>query len=497
MNKKNVVFILADDMGAWCMGCAGNHEVYTPNLDALAQSGRRFTDFHCASPVCSPARASIMTGQIPSWHGVHDWLHSGNIDKEILVKKGWFDPQSMYAKEDRAISYLENQLCFTDVLKAQGYQLALSGKWHLGNSMKAQHGFDHWYTMVRGACDYMNADIVEDDDIHLGEGYVTDLFTDKALEFLEEMSQKPKPFFLALHYNAPHSPWEAACHLEEDLARYRDCPFTSVPKLEDHPLATVPKVGTGQKRRENLQGYFSAVTAMDRNIGRIMEYLAEESLLEDTIVFFMGDNGMNMGHHGLWGKGNASYPVNMYEESIKVPFIARVPEETSTGKSISHMLSQLDFFPTLMDLLDIKEHGYQGPGRSFASLLGDSPTCDTVEELHDDVFICEEYGPARMLKTRRYKLIVRNFPEKSENESEEKAFHSDNEFYDLSEDPEETQNFLQEERYRPIIQDMYKRLDDWFRKYVDPAHDGSKEEVKGSGQIDRVGPYRSKEKSFM
>ena len=123
--KPNVLFILTDDQGAWALRCAGNGDVHTPVLDSLAQRGVRFENFFCASPVCSPARASILTGRIPSAHGVHDWIRSGNLDRDRL---GSMMSDPYYAAEDKAIGYLDGMITYTDVLQENGYRCALAGK---------------------------------------------------------------------------------------------------------------------------------------------------------------------------------------------------------------------------------------------------------------------------------------------------------------------------------------------------------------------------------
>ena len=116
--KPNILFILTDDQGAWAMGCAGNTDIYTPNLDRLAARGVRFENFFCASPVCSPARASLLTGRIPSAHGVQDWIRSGNLDKDKMDEEIRENPY--YTYEEKAIPYLDGMLTYTDVLKENG-----------------------------------------------------------------------------------------------------------------------------------------------------------------------------------------------------------------------------------------------------------------------------------------------------------------------------------------------------------------------------------------
>ena len=182
MKKPNIVFILSDDQGPWAMHCAGTPELYTPNLDEIARRGMRFSSFFCASPVCSPARASLLTGTIPSAHGVLDWLRSGNVDREKFAAQGEENPYGGYRDEDKPIQYLAGKTTYTDILAQNGYTCALAGKWHLGDSVTPQRGFSKWYTIGKGGCYYYHSDIVEHGDIHVEHGkYVTDLITDKAL----------------------------------------------------------------------------------------------------------------------------------------------------------------------------------------------------------------------------------------------------------------------------------------------------------------------------
>lgn len=217
--KPNILFILTDDQGAWAMRCAGNTDIHTPNLDRIASQGYRFENFFCASPVCSPARASLLTGRIPSAHGVQDWIRSGNLDRDGLKKEIREDPY--YLCEEKPIQYLEGMLTYTDVLKENGYTCALSGKWHLGDSMTPQHGFDKWFTIGRGGCYYNKADIVENGEISFENRYITNVITDKALSYLEEFRTQDNPFYLSVHYTAPHSPWEEDQHPGEYIEMYR------------------------------------------------------------------------------------------------------------------------------------------------------------------------------------------------------------------------------------------------------------------------------------
>lgn len=471
--RPNILFVLTDDQGAWALHCAGNQEIRTPNLDRLAAAGMRFENFFCASPVCSPARASLLTGTIPSAHGVLDWLRGGNLDRERLPAEVAADPYAGFEDEHKPIQYLAGKITYTDILAQNGYTCALAGKWHLGDSMNPQHGFRYWYTIGRGGCCYYHPDIVEDGRLHFEHGrYVTDLITDKALTFLDTLSEEKNPFYLSVHYTAPHAPWEAEHHPKEYIDLYEDCPFHSTPDVPDHPgLTCEPMYGT-PRRREKLRGYYAAVTAMDRGVGKLLDRLEEKGLADNTLVIFAADNGMNMGHHGIWGKGNGTRPMNMYDTSVKVPFLVRWPAVVPAGRVSRRMVSAYDFFPTLLDLLGLDSQQIQHlPGSSFADTLR-----GREENGRREVVIFDEYGPVRMIRSRRYKYIHR-YP------------YGPDEFYDLEKDPGEECNRIDDAAFAPQILAMRRRMERWFNEYVDPDVDGSREGVTGSGQLCSAGTY--------
>lgn len=332
--RPNILFILSDDHGHWGMGCAGNSEIRTPNLDKLAARGTRFDSAFCASPVCSPARMSIFTGKIPSQHGVHDWLAKGHLDEAVLSKelRDAFqqpEPSWEYAwpkrqlQGDKAIRFLDGHDTFTRHLADGGYTCGLSGKWHMGDSYTPQAGFTYWKTTAMGGENYYYPVMLEGKEMTLKRGvYITDLITDNALRFLEEQKGAANPFYLSVHYTAPHAPWQREHHPAAFYDLYDGCPFASVPDVPPHPWSDL-KDKTPEEmavlRRTYLQGYFAAVTAMDAGIGRILDALEAAGQLSNTLVIFSGDNGMSMGHHGIFGKGNGTFPMNMYDSAVKVP----------------------------------------------------------------------------------------------------------------------------------------------------------------------------------
>lgn len=444
-DRPNVVFILSDDQGPWAAGCYGNEEIRTPNLDRLAAGGLLFENFFCTSPVCSPARASILTGKLPSQHGVHDWIREGNMPPN-------------------AEAYLQGMRCYTDILAEQGWRCGLSGKWHLGDSMQPQAGFSHWFCHRKGAGSYIDQPMIRDGALEQTRGYITEVITDDALGFLE--ANRETPFYLGVHYTAPHSPWTG--HPEQVVAGYEGCRFESCPQEELHPWAG-PLTRLSYGNREHLKGYFAAVTAMDSAIGRILDRLEQLGLQERTLVVFTSDNGFSCGQHGFWGKGNGTFPMNMYESSVKVPMLVRHPGVIPAGRRTDALMSQYDIFPTLLEHLGLAEIGnYNGPGRSHRDVwLGQS------EEGREDVVVYDEYGPVRMIRTRQWKYIHR-YP------------YGVHELYDLERDPGERRNRIDDQSCRAVVGELRARLSRWFERFADPLRDGSRLPVSGSGQLRRI-----------
>ncbi|NOU62606.1 sulfatase-like hydrolase/transferase [Paenibacillus sp. LMG 31461] len=456
--QPNIVFILTDDQGAWAMGCAGNHEIQTPNLDRLAAEGMRFSNFFCTSPVCSPARASLLTGRMPSQHGIHDWIRGGNVG-------------------DRPIEYLKGQTAYTELLANSGYTCGLSGKWHLGDSINPQKGFTHWYVHQQGGSAYYNAPMIRDGELIDEPGYLTDVITDDALHFLESQ-QDDQPFYLGVHYTAPHSPWIDS-HPQEFVDMYDNCQFDTCPQEPKHPwsIQTAP---WSDDQRENLKGYFAAVTAMDRNVGRILDKLEAKGMREQTLICFLSDNGFNCGHHGIWGKGNGTFPFNMFDTSVKVPAIFSHPSRIPQGHVCDELVSGYDFMPTLLAYVGGIEHpeAENLPGRSFLPLLiGDEGSG------REDVVIYDEYGPVRMIRSREWKYVHR-YP------------YGPHELYNLVADPDERNNVIDAPEAEEQRRSMKERLDSWFVSYVDPSRDGTREAVTGFGQLELAGPDGQGKKAY-
>ncbi len=449
-NKPNIIFILADDLGPWALGAAGNEDMITPNIDQLAFNGVMMNDFHCTSPVCSPARASLLTGKMPSQHGIHDWIHDAS-------------------EGDEEIEYLEGQIAFTDILASNGYRCGLSGKWHVGKSEKVQMGFDHFFAHKSGSGPYYNAPFYRNGKYELAEGYVTDVITDDSINFINESIRQNKPFYLNIGYTAPHSPW-VDNHPQEYLDLYKDCEFSSLSDANRHENAIYLTDMVHKDLHANQSGYFAATTAMDYNIGRIIETLKVNNILDNTVIIFSSDNGFSCGQHGFWGKGNGTYPINLYEESVKVPFIISHEGHLPKNIVIDEFASALDLFPTILDIANINYHlDDTYDGKSIIPIINETESISRK-------YIFNEYGPNRMIKSKSHKYIKR-YP------------MGPDEFYNLKSDPEELNNLIRtyQDLFSEIMDELRFELFSWFHKYVNPEIDGVNEAVMGSGQINLAG----------
>ena len=213
---------------------------------------------------------------------------------------------------------------------------------------------------------------------------------------------------------------------------------------------------------------------MDRNIGRLLDWLEANGLRENTLVVFNADNGMNMGHHGIWGKGNGTYPPNMFDTAVKVPALISRPGHVPQDLVCDKLLSQYDFAPTLLGYAGLSPNSDQPlPGRDFSAVLrGQSMSNDAP------VFVLDEYGPTRMIRNRNWKYVHR-------------YAGGPNELYDLANDPLETRNLLDggtdNAASATRAASLLAELETWYGRYVDPRMDGAKNNVTGRGQIGLAG----------
>lgn len=366
-NKKNVVFILVDDLGWKDLACYGSTFYETPNIDRLAAQGHVFTNAYTPNPVCSPTRAAILTGRYPSRIGITDWI-PGN------------DPKTMplLGPEDLHELPLE-EVTFAETLKEEGYKTFFAGKWHLGdiNSLPEDQGFDinkggHHKGSPPGGyySPYNNPKLTDGEE---GE-YLTDRLTDESIRFIE--SNEDNPFLLYLSYYTVHTPIQAC-------KRYLG-KFQVKQKMLQDSIAILEAEGSGQTLLNQYNPeYASMVYALDYNVGRLLDRLENLNLMDDTLVIFTSDNG---GLSTLMNNRIAPTSVRplragkgwAYEGGIRVPLIIREPG-VNKHSTINNPVISMDLFPTILDVLGISlKPELHKDGLSLTGLMEGQQ-----EELHD------------------------------------------------------------------------------------------------------------------
>ena len=405
--RPNILLILADDLAAWMLGCYGNREIRTPNIDLLARSGVHFLNSFVCTPICSASRATLFTGRVPRQHGIHDFLTANPIA----------DP---HQGQDAPPASFENEVFLSHLLAQQGYRCGYVGKWHLGRDENPGRGFDFAATVLprryQDTAFHVNGSPVEH------KGYLTEIKTRYACDFLDRQTAD-RPFFLTVSYLNPHTPYEGHPQRYYDL--YKDVKFDAIGWEPPAPNALREKellndiVG-------NIRRCAAAVTALDDQVPVLLKKLQERGLRDNTLVVFTGDNGFLLGRHGLWSKGLASNPINMYEEVMQVPLLlhwrGRIPVESMRPELVSFY----DFFPTVCEAAGVAlPAGRKYCGRSYLPLAANRPLPPGQTW---PVHVFGHFRNTEMARDNRYKLVVRNNGE------------GPNELYDLRADAREKIN---------------------------------------------------------
>ncbi len=423
--RPNIVFIMTDDQAPWAVGVAGAPNVKTPTLDKLFKSGAYLRNSFTPTPVCSPSRASLMTSRYGSELGITDWINPGR-EPELGL-----DPATV---------------TFPELLQEAGYATGLVGKWHLGlpdQFHPTKTGFDYFMGFRGGGNKPKDPTLEKDGKEQKFEGFTPDILTDHALGFLERQTSE-KPFFLAVHFRAPHAAWLPVA--EEDWDPFKDLD----PEI---PNPEYPKLDTDRVKRVTRE-YLASVASVDRNVGRLMEKLGQPGLVENTVVIFTSDHGYNMGHNGIWHKANGHWILtdppagtanvprgqrpNMYDNSLRLPTAIAWPAVIPAGVEITDTVSMLDWYPTLLELAGVplpKEQTIRG--RSLVALLRHRAGPAGAEPFEWDNEFYGEYSThhqsethMRAWRTPQWKLI-RDFKNEGRDE-----------LYDLVNDPAETNNLI-------------------------------------------------------
>ena len=416
--RPNIIFVFTDDQASWALGASGNPLAKTPHMDRLAREGAYLPNAFTTTPVCSPSRASLMTSRYGSELGITDWIHPKNEPKLGL---------------DPALPVWPRRLA------QAGYQTGLVGKWHLG-LLDSQHptrfGFQYFIGHRAGGWATADPTLEKDGQPQKFQGLTADILADHALEYVKQHRQNP--FLLCWHTRAPHTRWLPVA--EKDMAPYKDLD-PPIPN-PDYPQLDVPRV------KRMTREYLASVRSVDRNLGRLLKLLDELQLTEKTIVIFSSDHGYNMGHNGIWHKGNGLWVLtnpppatkniprnqrpNMYDTSVKVPTMIRWPGSVKAGTVVTETVTNLDWFPTILAMAGLSPDPESLlRGRNMVPLLQGK----NVQGWDNDFYAeysthHQSHTHMRMYRTGKRKLI-RDFlnPERDE-------------LYDLVADPAETKNLI-------------------------------------------------------
>lgn len=429
----NIVLIMADDLASWMLGCFANQEIRTPNIDQLAQAGTRFQNHLVCTPACSPSRATLFTGRVPRQHGIQDFLTQEPIENP---------PQGQAAPP----ASFHNEILLSDVLAGEGYECGYAGKWHMGDDQNPQHGFRFWHSwLYDGATSYQDPRMSANGQPATEKGYLTDIITAKASQFIEQQNPS-KPFFLTVSYPNPHPPYDG--HPARYYEMYAKAEFTTTGWEPRAANALRDKNYLSDVVR-NCRKTAAAVTALDDQIPRLIAKLQERGLRENTLIVFTSDSGYLLGRHGAWSSGLATDPINMYEEVVQTPLIWHWLGHVPAQGVRPELVSTYDFVPTICDLTGADPPARNLCGRSYLALATGKPL---PKKSPWRTVVFGHYRNTEMVRDPRYKIVLRN------NGS------GPNEFFDLANDPREKVNQYNNERYLVERGQMTRELEGWRKK---------------------------------
>ena len=439
--RPNVLLVVVDDLRFDDFGAAGHPFSRTPSIDRLAREGAMFQNMFAVTPLCSPSRANILTGLYTRHHGILD-----NTDRS---------PQSHELKT------------FVRQLHDSGYNTGFIGKWHMGNDPTPRPGFDYWVGM-KGQGEAIDPELFEDGRLTRVTGYVTDLFTERALSFLA--GPRTRPFLLMLSHKALHPnfvqradgtivpigeggfiPADRHKHLYADATVPRrnnyGVPPRGKPALERRIDGLAPLGKETATPDETIRDRLRMLAAVDESLGRIMEALEKKGVLDQTVIMLMGDNGYFYGEHGLSEERRLAY-----EESIRVPLLIRYPPKVPSGSKPAAEVLTIDIAPTILDLAAAKPLAGMD-GRSVVPLFSASQTPAArrrsflIEYTTDIVFPRIAGMGYDAVRNERYKFI------------RYRELKGMNELYDLRHDPFELTNLINDKSSIDIRRRMEAELD--------------------------------------
>ncbi len=446
--RPNIVYIYTDDQAPFAVAAAGDKRFVTPNIDRIFREGAHLTNSFVATPVCSPSRVGLIASRYGTEMGITDWI---NPRSEASLG---LDPQTT---------------TWPQLLARAGYRNALFGKWHLGTEDKyhpTKFGYHEFMGIRTGGCPPKDPVLeLPDGQTKKVEGYTCDIFTDHTLRFIRENRQRP--FAVSLHFRAPHAAWLPV--RDEDWEPFKDLD-------PDIPNPDWPDLNVAQVKKRTRE-YLAAVKSVDRNVGRVLALLDELELAARTAVVFTSDHGYNLGEHGVWYKGNAvriltknppqkwknippSRRPNLWDTSLRVPTAVRWPGVVNPGTKVTHTVSNLDWYPTLLAMAGVDPApGVTIHGQDITPLLRGEPV-----EWDNDLYV--EYSMhhgatthMRGYRTPQWKL-VRDF-----------ASPGRNELFDLKNDPDEVKNLFESDDplHAQIRKELGRKILERMKSLDDPA----------------------------
>jgi N-acetylglucosamine-6-sulfatase len=437
--QPNIILVLSDDHRYDFMGFMKESPEFleTPNMDRMAQQGAYLVNAFVSTSLCSPSRASILTGQYMHHHRI--------VDNQRPAPKG--------------------TVFFSQYLQKAGYQTAFVGKWHMGHDNDSPRpSFDHWVSF-KGQGTYFDPTLNINNKRQKFQGYTTDILTDQALAWLKGGRGSRQPFFLYLSFKAVHYPFQPA---KRHKGRYAEAQVKRPETMANternyqtqphwvrqrrYSIHGVDHMETGQYDNDPVPSfdslyrqYCETVHGLDENLGRVLKYLDETGLSKSTMVIYMGDNGFALGEHGFYDKRDA------FEESIRVPMLAYAPGTIKPGTKVTQMVQNIDIAPTLLDAAGVHmTKAANMDGRSFLPLLQGRSIRWRDHILYE--YYWEWNFPATptvfAIRTERYKYIFYY------------GLWDHDGFYDLQTDPHERHNLINVPAYREQMEAMKKQLFD-------------------------------------
>lgn len=431
----NIVFVLVDDMRWDQLGITGHAFIKTPNLDRIGREGAVFRNAFVTTPLCSPSRASFLTGQYPHTHRI---INNDRVGLDIISHK---------------------LATFPQLLRRSGYETAFIGKWHMGADDSRRPGFDRWISFV-GQGLFIDPVVNVDGIQQQCTGYMTDLLNVWAVEFVEQ--PRDKPFVLYLSHKAVHRPFLPAPR-HEDLYAGERCPvYHEVPgDLEGKPalhqegpevdIRTIdgaapepsePRYGRGEDHDSIYLDHCRSLAAVDDGVGQIYAALERTGQLNNTLIIFTSDNGFTFGEHGEFNNKRVAY-----EPSIRIPLLMRYPKLIPAGSVRDQLVLNVDFAPTLYALA-----GVEAPipihGKSLLGVMadGEAPLRDAFLAEYYLEKVTPRHATWQAVRTKDWKYI--EYPE----------LVGMNELYDLGTDPGEYKNLAADPAHAADLDRMQSAL---------------------------------------